>query len=374
MQTQNSGTAMDQSTHLDQLNRTIRQIQPVDRAIFDQASCYLDSLVKPPQSLGHLEEIAARLSAIGGQLGHRVDRRCILVFASDNGVVAEGVSSAPQVVTALQTLNILNGVAGMSVLAKQFSTDFKVIDVGIASVVDHPDLIVRKIAVSTQNMTLGPAMSTEQALEALAIGIESAESLASQGYHAIGLGEMGIGNTTTSSAVLAVLLGIPADQAATVVGRGAGLTDGDYQRKVSVIQTALTLNCPVAEDVLDILAKVGGFDLAAMTGAYLGAASKRLPVVVDGFISIVAALCAIRLAPFVKDYLFVSHHSFERGYALAIEELGLTAPLQLSMRLGEGSGCPLLFALMDAAACVMHNMATLNDTGIQLNYTEDVSF
>lgn len=356
------------------IDEYIARIQPVGTHLIDSANQYLDALVKPPRSLGHLEDLAARLTAIGDQQGHAVSRRCVLVFAADNGVVAEGVSSAPQVVTALQTRNILNGVAGMTVLAKRFATDFRVVDVGIATEVQHKDLIVRKIAASTGNIATGPAMSREQVLRALAVGIESVEQLAGQEYQAIGLGEMGIGNTTTSSAVLSALLRLTGDQVAESVGRGAGLTDADFAHKVAVIQQALALNQPDPDDVLDILAKVGGFDLAAMTGAYLAAAALRLPAVIDGFISIVAALCAVRLAPSVRDYLFASHQSFERGYGLALHELGLEAPLHLNMRLGEGSGCPLLFALMDAASSIMQNMATLNATGIELDYAEDVDF
>lgn len=356
------------------IDQVIDRIQPVPATLIDSANQYLDILVKPPRSLGHLEDLAARLSAIGGQRGYAVQRRCVLVFAADNGVVAEGVSSAPQVVTALQTQNILNGVAGMSVLAKRFATDFRVIDVGIATDLEHPDLIVRKIAASTGNIATGPAMTREQVLQALVIGIEAVENLAQDNFQAIGLGEMGIGNTTTSSAVLSALLGLHGDRVAETVGRGAGLTDADFTHKVAVIQQALDLNQPDPADMLDVLAKVGGFDLAAMTGAYLAAAALRLPAVIDGFISVVAALCATRLAPPVRDYLFASHQSFERGYGLALAELGLEAPLHLNMRLGEGSGCPLLFNLMDAASSMMQNMATLNDTGIQLDYAEDVNF
>ncbi|MDD2534115.1 MAG: nicotinate-nucleotide--dimethylbenzimidazole phosphoribosyltransferase [Eubacteriales bacterium] len=354
--------------------QTKLKITAVDTRHINQANQRLDSLVKPPRSLGHLEDLAARLSAIGGKIGHRIEKRCVLVCASDNGVVAEGVSSAPQVVTALQTLNILNGVAGVSVLARQFKTDLIVVDLGIVSDIEHPDLIMRKIAYSTGNIAKERAMTAEQAARAIETGIELVNALIDQGYQAIGIGEMGIGNTTTSSAVLAVLLDLPLSEIGQTVGRGAGLTDQDFEHKIAVIRQAIQVNQPNRHDVVDILAKVGGFDLAAMTGAYLGAAARRIPVAIDGFISVVAALCAVHIEPLVRDYLFASHESFERGYALAISALDLTAPLKLDMRLGEGSGCPLLFALMDAASTVIADMATLSGTGIELDYSNDVNF
>jgi nicotinate-nucleotide--dimethylbenzimidazole phosphoribosyltransferase len=356
------------------LIETLQSIEQTSTARFEKANQQLDSLVKPPRSLGHLEQIAARLSAISDEPGFRVEKRCVVVLAADNGVVAEGVSSAPQVVTALQTMNILNGVAGVSVLASQFKTDLFVFDMGINADMTHPRLIDRKIRKSTGNIVREPAMTREEALQAIETGIAIANDLKAQGYQGIGVGEMGIGNTTTSSAILSVLLGLDENQVEQTVGRGAGLTDHDFYHKVDVIRQAIQFNQPDRNDVVDILSKVGGLDLATMTGVYIGAAACKIPVVIDGFISVVAALCASRLNPLVNGYLFASHQSFERGYLLALQELHLEAPLKLDMRLGEGSGCPLLFALMDAASCVIHEMGTLNDTGIELDYSEDVNF
>ncbi len=356
------------------LERVLQEIVPAAADYHKVATQRLDALVKPPQSLGHLETIAARLMAIQQQPVISVDKRCVIVLAADNGVVAEGVSSAPQTVTALQTINILNGLAGVSVLARQFSSDLMVVDVGVASDLVHPNLIQRKIRASTGNIAREPALTRDEVIKALETGLDLVREARDQGYKVLGVGEMGIGNTTTSSAVLAGLLGLGPGQVELLVGRGAGLSDADFCHKVSVIEQALQLHQPDQNDVLDVLAKVGGLDLATMTGVYLGAAASRLPVVMDGFISVVAALCAVRLAPSVRDYLFASHQSYERGYAVAIRELNLPTPLQLDMRLGEGSGCPLLFALMDAAAAIYHNMGTFSSGGIDLAYTEEITF
>lgn len=356
------------------LKDVLQEITPASDGFFKSANLHLDSLVKPPQSLGHLETLAARLMAIQQQPVLCVDQRCVVVLAADNGVVNEGVSSAPQAVTALQTVNILNGLAGVSVLSRLFSADLMVVDVGIASDLDHPQLIKRKIRASTGNIAREPALTRDQVIQALETGLDLARDAKSKGYQVLGIGEMGIGNTTTSSAVLASLLGLGPGSVEPLVGRGAGLSDADFRHKVAVIEQALQLHQPDRDDVVGILAKVGGLDLATMTGVYLGAAANRLPVAIDGFISVVAALCAVRLAPAVRDYLFASHQSYERGYAVALRELDLPAPLQLEMRLGEGSGCPLLFALMDAAVAIYHNMGTFSTGGIDLEYNEEISF
>lgn len=356
------------------LTDVLGEITPASAAYFKTANERLDSLVKPPQSLGHLETMAARLMAIQQQPVLSAGKRCVIVLAADNGVVAEGVSSAPQAVTALQTINILNGLAGVSVLSRQFSADLMVVDVGVACELDHPRLVKRKIRASTGNIAREPALTRAEVIQALETGVDLACEAKDKGYQLLGVGEMGIGNTTTSSAVLAGLLGFGPGSIEPLVGRGAGLSDADFFHKVSVIEQALHLHQPDPSDVIDVLAKVGGLDLATMTGVYLGAAANHLPVAIDGFISVVAALCAVRLAPAVRDYLFASHQSFERGYGVAIRELGLSTPLKLDMRLGEGSGCPLLFALMDAAIAIYHQMGTFSAGGIDLEYTEEITF
>lgn len=347
-------------------------ITGADAAAIAATQLRLDSLIKPPGSLGGLETLALRLAGATGRVGALLPLRRILVFAADNGVVAQGVSSAPQSVTASQTCNILRGVSGVAVLARSCGAQVEVTDVGVATEVAHPLLVVRRVMPGTHDMTTQPAMSEQQALAAMATGWERVEQAAADGVAVLGLGEMGIGNTTSSTAVLAALLGLSAERLPELTGRGAGLADEGYARKLATIATALTLHRPDPTDPVGVLAKVGGLDLAAMTGAYLAAAYHRIPVVVDGFISVVAALCAVRLAPAAVDYMFASHRSHEPGYSLAARELGLHPYLELDMRLGEGSGCPLLFGLMDAATAVVREMATFAEGNIDAGYLENI--
>jgi nicotinate-nucleotide--dimethylbenzimidazole phosphoribosyltransferase len=290
-------------------------------------------------------------------------------MASDNGVVDEGVSAAPQAVTLAQTMSFTKGITGVNVLAKQFNTDLIVVDVGINGDVNHPDIKNKKIRKSTWNIAKQAAMTQDEAVQAVLTGVETAIEAVSNGYRLIGTGEMGIGNTTTSAAVLCVLTGIKPEQAA---GKGAGLTDEAYRRKLDVIRTALEKNKPNPSDPLDVLAKVGGFDIAAMAGVYIGAAYMRVPVVIDGFISIVAALAAARLNPIVGEYMFASHASFEQGYRHAAQALEIEPCLHLNMRLGEGSGCPIMFAVMDAASAVVKDMGTFEQGNISEEYTKGV--
>lgn len=353
-----------------QLEEIIDSIEPTDSEALALARRRLDMLAKPPGSLGGLEDIAARLASITGRVANRLPSRRVIVLAADNGVTAEGVSSAPQSVTASQTLNILNGTTGVGVLAKQYGSDLRVIDVGIAGPVDHPDLILRRVRSSTGNILREDAMTGEQALEAIGTGIEAACQAAEEKISVIGVGEMGIGNTTTSSAVLFCLLGLLPGQADMVCGRGAGLTDEGYRNKLSVIEGAVARANPRRDDPVDIIARVGGLDIAAMTGVFLGAARYRLPVVIDGFISVVAALCAARLCPAAAGYMFASHQSYECGYMPAVRELGLVPYLALGMRLGEGSGCPLMFSLMDGACAVISEMTTFSGGNIDNFYLD----
>jgi len=350
----------------------IERIQKINGSVYEEAQAYLDRLAKPPGSLGKLEETAARLCGISGSLSPEIKKRCVIVLAADNGVVSEGVASAPQAVTAIQTINMLEGVVGVNVLAKQFNTDVTVVDVGVNANLEHPALVNRKIRKSTGNIVREVAFSRQEAETAIEIGISLVKEAKEAGYQLIGVGEMGIGNTTTSSAVLAGLLRLKGAEIEKVVGKGAGLDDGGFVKKKQVIQQAIALHQPDSVDPIDVLHKVGGLDLATMTGVYLGAAYEQIPVVIDGFISVVAALCAVRLNPVVKAYLFASHRSFERGYAYAIEELGLEPSLHLDMRLGEGSGCPLMFAMMDGALAVLKNMATFEAASISTDYVEQV--
>jgi len=351
------------------LNGYLKQIKGPDTGAVAQAQVRLDSLAKPPGSLGELEAIAAKLAGIGGQMVYDTTKRCVIIMASDNGVVEEGVAAAPQGVTYAHTLNFGRGITGVNVLAKQFNADLIVVDVGINGDLNDPKVVNRKIRKSTHNIAKAAAMTRDEAEKAVTIGIQTAIEAVNSGYTLLGAGEMGIGNTTTTAAVLSALTGIKPEQAA---GKGAGLSDEAYRNKVNVVRTALELNKPNPEDALDVLAKVGGFDIAAMAGVFIGGAVMRVPVVIDGFISIAAALAAYRLNPLVKDFMFASHASAEQGYVHAAGALGLKPCLQLNMRLGEGSGCPIMFAIMDAACAVLRDMGTFEQGNIDDEYLEAV--
>ena len=344
----------------------VRAVQPLDQKAMSAAEAHQARLAKPPGSLGRLEELSVQLAGITGKVHNELPRKQLLVFAADNGVVAEGVSSAPQSVTMQQTINLTRGKTGAAVLAKRFGCGLTVCDVGVNADICESAVLKRKIAYGTQNICAGPAMTREQALQAILTGAAVAENVDA---NAVGIGEMGIGNTTTSSAVLAVLLGADVDK---VTGRGGGITEESFRKKKAVIRTAIAVNRPNRNDVIDVLAKVGGFDLAAMCGAFLGAAASRRAAVIDGFISAVAALCAVRLCPLVRGYLIPSHASFEIGYRLAMEEMALRPLFDLGMRLGEGSGCPLAFQMLDAACAVMNNMASFDEAGINDDYLDEI--
>ena len=350
----------------EKIEALVRAVQPLDQKVMLAAEAHQARLAKPPGSLGRLEELSVQLAGITGKVHNELPRKQLLVFAADNGVVAEGVSSAPQSVTKQQTINLMRGKTGAAVLAKRFGCGLTVCDVGVNADICESAVLNRKIAYGTQNICTGPAMTREQALQAILTGAAVAEDVDAD---AVGIGEMGIGNTTTSSAVLAVLLGADVDK---VTGRGGGITEESFRKKKAVIRTAIAVNRPNRDDVIDVLAKVGGFDLAAMCGAFLGAAASRRAAVIDGFISAVAALCAVRLCPLVHGYLIPSHASFEIGYRLAIEELALRPLFDLGMRLGEGSGCPLAFQVLDAACAVMNNMASFDEADINDDYLDEI--
>ncbi len=350
----------------EKIEALVRAVQPLDQKAMLAAEAHQARLAKPPGSLGRLEELSVQLAGITGKVHSELPQKQLLVFAADNGVVAEGVSSAPQSVTMQQTINLTRGKTGAAVLAKRFGCGLTVCDVGVNADICESAVLNRKIAYGTQNICAGPAMTREQALQAILTGAAVAENVDAD---AVGIGEMGIGNTTTSSAMLAVLLGADVDK---VTGRGGGITEESFRKKKAVIRTAIAVNRPNRDDVIDVLAKVGGFDLAAMCGAFLGAAASRRAAVIDGFISAVAALCAVRLCPLVRGYLIPSHASFEIGYRLAMEELALRPLFDLDMRLGEGSGCPLAFQVLDAACAVMNNMASFDEAGINDDYLDEI--
>lgn len=349
-----------------ELDALVRAVAPPDRSAMTAAEEYQARLAKPPGSLGRLEEISIQLAGITGRVHNALNKKQLLVFAADNGVVAEGVSSAPQSVTKQQTINLMRGKTGAAVLAKHFGCGLTVCDVGVNADIYESTVLNRKIAYGTQNICTGPAMTREQTLQAILTGAEIARTVDAD---VIGAGEMGIGNTTTSSAVLAVLLGTDVE---AVTGRGGGITEESFRKKKAVIRTAIEVNRPDRDDVVGVLSKVGGFDLAAMCGAFLGAAAARRPAVIDGLISAAAALCAVRLCPNVRGYLVPSHASFEIGYRLAMEAMDLRPLFDLGMRLGEGSGCPLAFQVLDAACAVINDMATFDEAGINDDYLDEI--
>ena len=352
-----------------ELQTWLEAICPLDKQRMDEARARQEKLAKPPGSLGKLEDISVRLAGITGKLHNKTDRCRIIVLCSDNGVVAEGVACAPQSVTLAQTLNLTRGMTGASCLAHHFGDEIVVVDMGVNAEVPDPKVLDRKIAYGTRNLYREPAMTRQQALQAILIGAGLAAQAAADGVDAVGVGEMGIGNTTTSSAVLCALTGAAVE---AVTGRGGGINDAGFLRKKQVIQQALDLHQPRAEDPVDVLSKVGGFDLCAMCGVFLGCARHRIPVVIDGFISVVAALCAARLAGAARHYFFTSHASYEIGYQIAVKELGMEPWLLLDMRLGEGSGCPLAFRVMEAACAVLNEMATFEEAAINDHYLEEI--
>ena len=348
----------------DPLTQYVNGILPADGSAMKAAKARLDSLIKPPGSLGRLEGVAVKLAGVTGKIKNCPRKKCVLVMCSDNGVVAEGVAAAPQEITFAMAANFIKGVTGVAVLAKSCGADIKVYDVGINSDDRIPGVIDRKIRKSTGNIKLGAAMSREEAVKAIQTGIDAVEAAKNEGYELLGVGEMGIGNTTTTTAILSALTGLSTKK---ITGEGAGLSARAYINKIAVIDAAVMKNAPDKNDPLDLIAKLGGFDIAAMTGAFIGAAYHRLPVVVDGYISIASAYLAAMFNANIKDYLFLSHISEEPGYLQYMKLLGIEASLDLNMRLGEGSGCPLMFDVIKSACVVMNDMATfeeaLADTG-----------
>ncbi len=350
----------------EQLRRLLAAISPLDEGAMNAARRRQAALAKPPGSLGRLEELSVQLAGVTGRVRNRVEKKHLLVFAADNGVAAEGVSSAPQSVTLQQTVNLTRAKTGASVLCRHFGCGITVTDVGVLGPVPEQKVVNRKVRHSTGNIALGPAMTRQEALRAILIGAQTAAETPAD---VLGVGEMGIGNTTTSAAVLACLLSVPVE---AVAGKGGGLTEAAFEKKKAVIAQALAVNQPDPADPVEVLSKVGGLDIAAMCGAFLGAAATRRPVVIDGFISAVAALCAWRLCPQVRGYLVPSHASFEIGYRLAMEAMDLKPMLLLDMRLGEGSGCPLAFEILSAACAILNDMATFSQAGIDDGYLSDI--
>ena len=362
----------------------IKGIKGLDTEAMKQAKDRQDYLAKPPGSLGSLEDISIKIAGITGKVkDNDVTKQGIAVMSSDNGVVCEGVASAPQSVTMSQTINFTRRYTGVSSMAKYYGIDLLVVDLGVAMDIPRElytdsmltaegkipvKIVDRKLSRGTANLAKGPAMTREQAVTAILTGIEAAEAMKKAGKTLIGVGEMGIGNTTTSSAVLGAIAG--EDDAARLVGRGGGLNDAGLAAKVRIVGEAIE-RCK-GHDIIDILAEAGGYDICAMAGAFLGAAIYRIPAVIDGFISIVAACAAKELYPQVTDFLFTSHKSYEIGYNIAVDRLGIKPMFDLGMRLGEGSGCPIAFKIIETACAAMNIMKTLEEAAIDGDYLEEI--
>lgn len=336
-------------------------IEPLDREAMRRAEERLDRLTKPPGSLGRLEELAVKLAGITGEPYPHFAKKTVIVMAADHGVCAEGISAFPAEVTGQMVLNFLNGGAAVNVLARHAGAEVLCVDIGVNGELDAPGLISRKIRPGTANMAEGPAMSRAEALAAVQTGLDVVKDAYAAGSRLFVTGEMGIGNTTASSAVTSALTGVDPHES---VGRGTGIDDERLRHKSAVVRKALEATKPQADDPLDVLAKVGGLEIGGLVGVILGAAKLRCPVVIDGFISSAAALLAQRMAPHAAGYMIASHLSAEKGHALLLRELKLKAMLDMDMRLGEGSGGVLALHLIDAAHQIMTEMATFDSAGI----------
>ncbi|MDR5874678.1 nicotinate-nucleotide--dimethylbenzimidazole phosphoribosyltransferase [Halomonas sp. CUBES01] len=339
----------------------VSRITPVDARAGERTRAYLDTLTKPPGSLGQLEALAIQLGAITGTATPSVSSPSVVVFAADHGVAEEGVSAFPQAVTAQMVANFANGGAAINVFARQIGARVDVVDVGVAAPLDLPDVIDARVRAGTANFTKADAMSRDETLAAMGAGVAAVERARYAGARTIIVGEMGIANTTASSAMLAVFCAVPVAQ---VVGAGTGITGAQQAHKVAVIEQAIDARQPDPDDPLAVLGKLGGLEIAAMTGAYFAAALHRLPAIVDGFIATVAALTACRLCPAVRGYLVFGHQSEEPGHLTALEALEAKPLLNLGMRLGEGSGAALAYPLLQAATAMLNEMATFADAGI----------
>ncbi len=347
---------------MSKLKFTLDQIALPDAEWKTLAQKHLDKLTKPPGSLGRLEDIAKWVIQVTGKFPPQPPKKMLFTFAADHGVTDEGISAYPKSVTAQMVYNFLNGGAAVNVLARHADAEVRVIDMGVdCDFGDLPGLIKRKIAQGTQNMASGAAMHREAAETSVQTGIVLAEEAARAGVTLLGTGEMGIGNTTSSSAITAVLCRCPVE---SVTGRGTGIADEALLHKQAVIQQALDLNTPDPNDPLDVLSKVGGFEIGGMAGLMLGAAAHRIPVVIDGFISTAAALIAVALKPEVKAYLLAAHQSVEPGHRIALQSLDLSPLLDFNMRLGEGTGAALGMTMVDAAIKIVNEMATFEQAGV----------
>lgn len=343
------------------LEEALNNIKPLDEEAMKAAQERQNQLTKPAGSLGVLEEISVKLAGITGNVINDVDKKTVVVMAGDHGVTDEGVSAFPKEVTPQMVMNFVHGGAAINVLARHAGAQVVVVDVGVDAEIDNPSVISMKVKNGTDNFAKGPAMTRDEAVRALEVGIEVAYQQIDGGVKLLATGDMGIGNTTPSSAILLALTGKPVDG---LVGRGTGIGNGDLDRKKKVIADAIDLLHPDKNDAIDVLAKVGGLEIAGLAGLIFGAASRRVPVIIDGFISSAAALVAGRISPMSANYMIASHVSVEPGHRLILEELGLKPMLHMDMRLGEGTGAALAMTLVEAATRIIKEMATFAEAGV----------
>lgn len=343
------------------MEETIKKIGALDEHAISAARARQDILTKPAGSLGTLEDISTKVAGITGNAMPEMKDKLIITMAGDHGVTDDGVSAYPKAVTAQMVYNFLNDGAAINVLARHAGARVVIVDMGVAVDFTHERLVSKKIAYGTANMAKGPAMTYEDAVRSIEAGIEVFESEAKKGVDIVGVGDMGIGNTTSSSAIVAVITG---EAVKKVTGRGTGIDDAGLEKKIAVIEEAIRVNKPNNKDAIEVLAKVGGFEIGGMAGVILAAASHSVPVVIDGFISGTAALVAYGIAPAVKDYMIAAHRSVERGHSVTLDYIGLKPLLDLDMRLGEGTGAALGISIVDAACKILGEMATFEDAGV----------
>lgn len=343
------------------LEETLRKIEPLNKEMMDIARDRVDNLIKPKGSLGKLEDILVQLVGITGELYPKVDNKAVIVMAGDHGVCEEGVASSDQIVTAMQTENFTRGLTGVCALAKLANADVISVNVGVKHDIECEEVIDRRIRRGTNNIKKGPAMTREEAIKSIEIGIEMAVKQINEGKNILTTGEMGIGNTTPTTAILCSITGKCAEE---VTGVGANLPIEKLQNKIDVIKEAIRVNKPDPRDAIDVLSKVGGFEIGAMAGVMLAGAAKRIPVIVDGYIATASAILACLLEPNTKHYLIGSHKSHEKGAKFATDYLGLKPMLDMDMRLGEGSGGVLAFSIVESATYMNREMVTFNEASI----------
>ena len=343
------------------IQQLIAKIQPLDEAAMQAARARQDDLTKPRGSLGQLEDISVKIAGITGEVRPKLTHKVVTTMAGDHGVVAEGVSAYPSEVTPQMVMNFVFGGAAINVLSQHVGARVIIVDMGVASELDHPAVVNKKIALGTKNIAQGPAMTRAQAIQAIEAGAAVVEAELEKGLDILATGDMGIGNTTPSAAIAAAITGRSVQE---IAGRGTGVDDAGLQRKITAIQKALDVNHPNAEDGLDTLAKVGGFEIGGLAGAILAAAAHRKPILIDGFISTAAAMVAVSLAPQTRHYLIAAHRSQELGHQIMLEWLGLEPLLDLGLRLGEGTGAALGISLVEAACKILDEMATFSEAGV----------